>query len=175
MRQRNGTMKSLLTLLFCGSLGISSACSAYTLSRFCEAKGYQAQGNKTLLNTHEDDSKTKTAVFVVRNISGHPLIISHHDKTSLFATSWKSDISPNAWSAIMVENADFPITCSLKSEQGAEVIPCQDNLEICKFARVRISIASLGTYWVAENKLKLGDVMKKIRKKGIRFKTIKRN
>lgn len=95
-------------------------------------------------------AKDPTMVFI-HNLSNTDLWITHPVSEPNASAGWSSRLEINNWSALMVDQASFELSC-IESKPGHEQqIPCAGVLAVCEWGSVKLPPQTKGTFWVGEN------------------------
>lgn len=91
-------------------------------------------------------------LYVLENISKHPIWLNHDDHRSGMDAGWASELFPQRWSAILVTQHNFDLTCHWHNKSGhMEKLPCHIILRACQFSEFTVKNPISGGYWVAES------------------------
>jgi hypothetical protein len=105
----------------------------------------------------EDQSVTLTSakptLFMIHNTSETDLWVTHTVKDPGASAGWSSRLQSGKWSALLLNQKDFELSC-IESKPGHEQqVPCTGVLAVCEWSSInKLDKAKDGTYWVGENK-----------------------
>ncbi len=115
------------------------------------ANDVKVNGKHLILNTMK--SADKNFVYLIHNNSKQSVYINHPPKKVGSANAgWMSRLSAQQWSALMVSEPNFAITCQNKlmaSEQS--FVSCKRYLKIYRFKPQKLMADKQGNYWLGEN------------------------
>ena len=96
-------------------------------------------------------SKNSTPrLYAITNVGKNPVWLNHEKKNAGMGAGFASQLYPNHWSALLVNEANFPVTCHAQTTKGQMLnVSCQKILRVCEFNNV--TITKSGQYWVVEN------------------------
>lgn len=110
-------------------------------------QGYTFQGKELLLNS-PFNSIAPQRVFLLHNTTSGVIMVNHQVSNPGASAGWMSEISPNQWSAIAMNQPNFSLVCMAYIPPRLGFINCTNALSICSFPA---SNQTLGTFWLAEN------------------------
>jgi hypothetical protein len=94
--------------------------------------------------------KLPQLVFL-HNLSAEDLWITHPVTDPSASAGWSSRLQAGNWSALVLGNSSFELSC-VESKPGHEQqIPCAGVLAICQWKSIKISAEKKDTYWAAED------------------------
>ncbi len=131
-------MKKVLFLIL--SMLSVNAFSSEMADLNCASKEIKAEGLRLLLNT----KTAATQIYVFKNKTQNELELNHIKKGGMGA-GWASSLASGNWSALMVTEKNFNLTCATKGK----AISCKKALQICQTKKTRIKAD--GSYWIFEN------------------------
>ena len=96
-------------------------------------------------------SKNSTPrIYAITNVGRNPVWLNHEKKNAGMGAGFASQLYPNHWSALLVNETNFPVSCHAQTRKGEMLtVSCQKILRVCEFENVH-TIKS-GQYWVVEN------------------------
>ena len=106
----------------------------------------------------------KPQLYFFFNKSDYLLMLNHEDPHPSASAGWGSSLRPRHWSAFMVTQPRFSLTCATMRKQKVQPLSCHGVLVACYFKNfIDQGHLSSGTIWIAENLLysDLIDEMKK--------------
>lgn len=164
-------MRTLLkvTLFVLLSLVTISSYAANQVPQGCYPENFTFEKGSLILNAKDN----KQRLFFLYNISGQAIEVVHYGKQSFFNSNWQTYIGRGLASAFAADEKQYEIACGIRKETKIDQVPCEQVLSICDYARARFELSNQGSYWVAENQSPRRLVYQ-IRKKGIRFRRLKR-
>jgi len=101
--------------------------------------------NVVLLNTRV----AKSAVYVLSNTSLKPLWLNHEKQNPGAGAGFASQLFPKKWSALLITQKAFSVSCQVSTPGGMTAVPCRSVLKICQFQGLHLTKS--GDYWVAES------------------------
>lgn len=119
----------------------------------CRVSGVRfSQGNAMLFSQHT----AKPRLYVIHAISKHAIWLTHQDFSRAgsagWAAGWGSSLSPHCWSALLVTQKNFSLSCHDQQKSGHGVkLPCDQLIRICQYSDFYSKHPVGGGYWVAEN------------------------
>lgn len=151
-----------LSLLF----SITIVYAATDLPKNCERIGYAYDAGEVVLEAMQQNPKQR--LFLMKNISSYNLELKHTDKKSFMDLGWEAALDSNKWSALVIDNKDIPIQCTVLAEANNDKAMCRDVLEVCLLQKTKFALSSPGSFWLAENTT-LHNVLTALRKNGIKI------
>lgn len=95
---------------------------------------------------------SKPRMYVITNISAHPIWLVHEKKHPDVSAGWDSQLFPKHWSAILVTRKNFSFSCHYQNKSGAmKVVPCKYVVRACQYSDFYSKNPVQGGFWVAEN------------------------
>ena len=90
-------------------------------------------------------------IWIIRNISSEAVLINHEKQDPGAGAGWASKISAHAYSALMLDQPSFSITC--QTYPAGVYLDCYQVLQIVGMhSETHLSGQSAsGTYWLAED------------------------
>jgi hypothetical protein len=140
-------MKLNLTLTAI-AIGFSLAASATELPITCQNSNYKFQNDQLLLST-----QTKTQqLYLLHNRSTQTILINHQKIPAGASAGWMSELAPQHWSAITVNQKNFTLTCSPSQPGNTVNKSCQQLLTVC-FVPNAVFPKNLqnSAFWITEN------------------------
>lgn len=127
-----------------------SAVSAEALPNHCVVKDIRYKVGEARL--HAANNQTPELYFL-HNTSQALLWLNHEKLHPDLSAGWGSSLKGGSWSALMVSQSDFHLTCAQLDGATLHRRDCQSVLEICQIPGFHAAEASgeNATYWVAEN------------------------
>lgn len=95
----------------------------------------------------------KPMLAFIHNRSATTIWITHPVSNAGASAGWSSQLAPNHWSALVVYDKAFELSC-VESKPGHEQqLPCANVLAICKWQDSNALLPThQGTYWAGEDK-----------------------
>lgn len=98
----------------------------------------------------------KPRLYVIHSISTQSIWLTHEDLNRAgsagWAAGWASSLSPNHWSALLVTQKNFFLSCHYQQKSGRMMtLPCNQLIHICQYSDFYSKHPMGGGYWVAEN------------------------
>lgn len=92
-------------------------------------------------------------LYVFENAGAHPIWLNHSDKNKGgMDAGWASQLFPHHWSALLVTQRRFDLTCQTQTKShGMVTVPCKKVLRACQFSEFTSKNPVGGGYWVAES------------------------
>ncbi len=129
-------------LLFSGLLEAEDA-----LPSFSSCKPIRVMKDPVLL------SSDKPALILIHNISTNDLWITHTGSTKGVSAGWSSQIQAGNWSALVLQNKSFALSCIESIPGHEQQVPCLGLITLCRWAKAtKLEEQNTGTYWAGENK-----------------------
>lgn len=147
-------------------LGLSHYCfaTASYYPRGCTPKTVKFYGDYAVLNNVAADQKFR--VYVFYNTSYYPVSFQHLPPDKKVSSGLPSTLEPSHWSALLVEQDNFVLSCSDKGGYDY-ALPCHEVVRVCELAVSPVMLSSQGEYWISENQRSKGGLFSTIRKEGI--------
>ena len=158
-------------------LGIPLICLGLLLAPTVEAKKQSAyprgcspddvnyRGDYLFLGTEQNDRVHR--VYVLYNVSYAPVLVQHPTNGHILSLPQPSIIKPGKWSAILVENHNYPIACQDYTIGYQHQIACSEVVKACELAVSPVMLSSQGEYWITENNSSKSALFSTIRSEGI--------
>lgn len=131
----------------------------------CNAKMVNYKGSNIVLGTKPSDKKFR--VYVLYNTSFQPILVRHVTDGTLLDLPMPSVINPNTWTAILLEEDNFILSCQDYSVGYSHAVPCDAAISACELAVSPVMESAQGEYWITENNQTKEDLFATIRKEGI--------
>lgn len=98
-------------------------------------------------------SSDKPALILIHNISTSDLWITHPGSGVGASAGWSSQIQAGNWSALVLQNKSFALSC-IESKPGHEQeVPCLGLITLCQWSKAtKLGEQNTGTYWAGENR-----------------------
>ncbi len=116
-------------------------------------------GQNIILNAY----RPAPGVYLIHNTSSKSFWLNHLSKRPMNA-GWASSIAPDHWSAILVDQPNFTMNCSIISDPQKQTLNCADVAQVCLLATKPIERGN--HYWVAEDQTKAA-ILPAIQKRGL--------
>lgn len=130
----------------------------------CESKYINHQDGKLVLHTVMN---YEPQLVLIHNKTKRELVVNHSRARPSASAGWSSQLHPDSWSALMVTQPKFSLTCAEMRDEKYVLLDCSKVLESCYYTKFQDQeSAATGTYWIAEN-FPLIELMGKIRKRKI--------
>ncbi|MBB71620.1 MAG: hypothetical protein CMF50_04425 [Legionellales bacterium] len=133
--------------------------------RGCNDKSVQYSGDHVILGATPSDHKYR--VFVFKNISYDPISLHYTPPANKFSYSMVSTLQPELWSALLVNEQNFTLTCKSSNDYYGMPYNCSDVIRACELAVSPVMLSSQGEYWITENNHSKGALFRNIRSQGI--------
>ncbi|MDF2866778.1 MAG: hypothetical protein K0S11_248 [Gammaproteobacteria bacterium] len=105
-------------------------------------------------------------VYLIKNTSLTKIWVNHEVENTSASAGWAIELQPEKWSALMLDEQPFELSC-VELRPGAEqIISCESVLQICQLQHVQYATHSKGSYWATEN-LTLDSLWDSLEKRGI--------
>lgn len=96
-------------------------------------------------------SVDKPQVMLIHNSSNLDLWVTHPVSDPGASAGFSSRIQAGKWSALVVDQKAFELSC-IESKPGHEQqIPCTGTINVCQWSEVTLPNQSSGIFWAAEN------------------------
>lgn len=139
--------KKLLLLIF-----LALPFSIFAIEKFphfCRVSGLHYE-KKSILFFSQHTAKPR--LYVIHNISTHPIWLVHDNKHQSASAGWNSQLFPKRWTAVLVTRRNFSLNCQFQKKSGAMVtLACQHVIRACQYSHFYSKNPVMGGYWVAEN------------------------
>lgn len=107
-------------------------------------------------------------VYLLYNKSKTKFVLNHVERPGTAAAGWGSEIEPNHWSAIMLTEPNFNMTCTEYDGAFTKILNCADVLKACQLdPKYNGGFVEQGSYWITEDK-PFRDLYPSIRARGLR-------
>jgi len=130
-----------------------ASAAAYTppaLPAGCYLQNSDYQNGELLLGGNKKGSMQR--IFFLQNQSANTLWLNHPIADPGASAGWMTQLAPQKWSAIAVDQGDFALNCVEARPGSQQYIPCQDVLAVCEFQNAQWEQDKApGTIWLAEN------------------------
>lgn len=114
-------------------------------------------GNKTSPNT----------IYFLQNLSERSLWLDHpSDHPGSAKAGWSSYLQPDHWSAILLTQKDFALSCAIIEPGKVIYLDCSKVLAVCIPEKSYLASKRMGSYWLAENQ-SLDDLLKIVAKRSL--------
>lgn len=157
-----------ITALLCICCFFSLNTYAKNLAPFpkgCEVMGFQWDSPRLRLNQLGEQT-----IYFIQNISNKLITINHKSSQPFFMDmGLHAALKKNKWLSLAVNEQEMKLSCSSVSANSEKVIPCEENIRICQYPRVKFALSNQGTYLIAKN-ASLRQAMRKAINKGILLK-----
>ena len=134
-------MKFILTSIF--TLIAVSSFAKEVLPSGCVPKAIDS--NEAILYTNN------TSFFMIHNISEHDLWLTHPVVEPSASAGFSSNIKANKWSAFVLVEPSFKISCVETKPGHEQQVPCADVIALCEFPNIAIPQNLYATFWAGEN------------------------
>lgn len=95
----------------------------------------------------------KSMVTMMHNLSGSDLWITHPVSEPNTSAGWSSHLQAGNWSALVVNNEKFELSC-IESRPGHEQqVPCSTVLAVCQWTAASLPEQGPNTVWAGEDML----------------------
>lgn len=141
------------------------AANAVNFPAGCKPVNFQFK--KQLLQLNTQAVKTPQ-VFLFQNISGNDFWFNHPVKYASASAGWNSFIHANHWTAFLVTQPNFAISCSQMVPGSVQPLSCQKVIQVCALQNVKNNAKLNGNFWLAEDQ-PLDALLAKIKKRGISY------
>lgn len=131
----------------------------------CTTKMISFQGNNLILGIKATDRQHRA--YVLYNASSTPILVRHISDGELLSLPMPSIVQPNKWTAILLEENYFPMSCQEYSDYGRFNVPCSSVIKACELAVSPVMLSAQGEYWITENDDSFSSLFKGIRGEGI--------
>lgn len=133
-------MRALLSLFF---VVLVSTAMADELPASCKAVAVQGETVTV--------SAKKPLLVMIHNLSNTDLWITHPVSDPGASAGWSSRLQSGNWSALMLDQEAFELSC-IESKPGHEQqIPCTGAISVCQWASVTMPAQTTGTFWAGED------------------------
>lgn len=134
-------MRIVISLL--GLIFSSMIYSAVTLPAACQP--LPVEGQTVTLKTK------KAHLVLVHNVSQTDLWVTHPVTNPSASAGWSSRLQTKHWSALVVNQSPFELSC-IESKPGHEQqIPCAGAITLCQWKGGKVPTRGHSTFWAAEN------------------------
>jgi hypothetical protein len=113
----------------------------------------------------------KANLFLIYNQSNQNLWLTHPTKQAGASAGWASQLAPENWSAIKIED-DFELACIESSPGHEQRVSCQKAVVICQFKKLFVPKEAVGAFWVGEN-LPMDVLLTHIAERGFKLSAFK--
>lgn len=139
--------------LFC-FIGLATAEVPISFPQGCLNKGYGLHKKHVRLNPEKTNEPAGPRVYLFYNRSNERILLNHpvHDPGA--SAGWSSVIAPQHWSAMMLKQKKFDISCrQFEQKYQTVVVSCAHVLQVCYFPKIAAKNKNMlsGDYWIAEN------------------------
>ena len=131
----------------------------------CSPDAAVFESNYLLLGTNPSERQHR--VFVFRNISYQPVMLSQAPEQNQLGAHFDSVIDPNKLSALLIEHNDFKLVCSDVSGSGSWRIPCSEVIRACELRVSPVMESAQGQYWITSNSGSQSSLFSDLRSHGI--------
>ena len=147
---------------------LNQSYAANIFPRGCLVSGHGFNKNYLVLNEHGDQT-----IYFMQNRSNAIIELEHVEtRPNMFMSpKLESKLLSGHWSAFASDTANTYFKCYKRNTANGErvVTNCQDNLDVCQYARAKFALSNMGNYWVSTDK-PLQQVIQDATKKGIYLK-----
>jgi hypothetical protein len=135
----------------------------------CSLVTLKAQNKMILLPGPSDRHAVK--IYFLHNTSQQSLWLDHHrEKQKSANAGWSSYLRPGKWSAIMLTQQNFALSCAIIHPGKVEYQTCTKTISVCTPNQVSFKTKRQGSYWLAEDQT-FEELEKTLGKRGILIKT----
>lgn len=155
---RNSFFLGIFLAILC-TITYSTSFAAQSL--YCLPKKLMPENQNIILNTAAYQHAAR--LYFIKNISPITLWLSHPqtkhghaphlvaDEGGIAHAGWDSKIDPGNWSAILLTQKDFAISCASLKKHQVKILDCSELISVCE-PNIELSINVRGNYWFVENK-----------------------
>lgn len=161
-------MKKRTFFIFLFSLGFNFSAIAATdnlYPRGCTPNATEFKADSLYLGTKPSEQPNR--VFVVKNSSYQPLMVTQAANQSALADHFEAVINPNTWSAIITEHDNFEMQCYQINGSQPWQVACNQVVNACELRVAPIMQSARGQYWITKNQLSQRDLFGELRSNGI--------
>ncbi|HLD16208.1 MAG TPA: hypothetical protein VJB02_00630 [Coxiellaceae bacterium] len=111
------------------------------------------QGGWVLSPQPGDSSSPSSKLYVIYNDSQQALVLDRITASFPGAQAgWRSPIAPNRWSALMLNDSNFVLSCQKQQGTLVEQVNCKQKIRVCRIPMpVPASGTASGSYWLSES------------------------
>lgn len=138
-------------VMFSIMLFSSSSFSAANALAKCETSEIQWQAGEMVLHVEKDHEPN---IYFLHNVSKSVFLWLNHEKRDPSASAgWGSQLKPGKWSALMVSQPRFKLTCAQLVNNAMITISCEGILTACHIDHFdnHSGAAVNTTFWIVEN------------------------
>jgi hypothetical protein len=144
----------------------ATVASADEFPKGCSSKDILYSGDEVVLASVP--TKETYRVFVFGNATDRPIQVNHIlPETNPKWQIWDSEINEDQWSALLLGQTNFSMTCQQKEGEAWDKVPCKDVVKVCELAVSEVMQSSRGNYWITENQPNQAQLFGWIRFQGI--------
>jgi hypothetical protein len=144
-----------ILLISLTAISLTSCVASHSLSRAgpsapnaCTQASISTNQNNLVIAAHYTD--TQPRLYLLHNVSNTQLILNHESGHHASA-GWGSLISAGHWSAILMNEPNFTLSCTALSQDKSQVLNCATVVTACELQHVEISARNMGHGWVTED------------------------
>ena len=108
----------------------------------------QARFNKRSLELNAMSAGSR--IYLLHNISKKTIVFNHQTDREMNA-GWSSTISPNRWSALLIHQHSFSMTCTQITSSGVSYLDCSQVAKVCQVTNLNMH-EKQAAYWMSENR-----------------------
>lgn len=144
MKQTSGVQKKALFLV----AGFFSA--LVTAAPVCTTTQFSFQQGNIVLTPPLSAVGT---IYIFYNRSNRAFFLDHPVARPSASAGWGSELQPQHYSAILMNQSPFTLTCTALSKMGpGQALNCREVVKVCRLQSATITLKSLpGSYWLVEN------------------------
>ncbi len=105
-------------------------------------------------------------IYFLKNISKHSIWIDHPVKNAPVSAGWSSYLRPGNWSAFLLTQKDFAISCVAIRPGKVDYLDCAQEISVCAPTNLKFNPARKSSYWLVEDK-PLDDLVKALQNRGV--------
>jgi len=125
----------------------------------CRDLGYHYALNSLVITPHT--ATENQSLYFFYNQRSQPVRLYHMlgDKTGR-STFLNHTIEPHQWAALATGLPELKYLCATHADKDnlGTMVPCQDSIKVCEFARVRFGLNNRGNYWIVKGNTRNGAV-----------------
>lgn len=112
-----------------------------------------------------------TRIYIFQNISKKLVLLNRYLRFDPgVSAGWATELLPGRWSAILLDQSPFTLTCQFKQGIDYRKISCKHVIKVWPISSFSSSNKQrpLGSYWIAENKTCQG-LRRRVKDRGFRL------
>lgn len=89
-------------------------------------------------------------IYLLHNISKKTIVFNHETGSAMNA-GWSSTLSPKRWSALLIHQKNFNVSCTQISSSGVSYLDCSKLIKVCHVTNLDMH-EKQEAYWMSENR-----------------------